>query len=80
MESHQVLSLDLMLTRKTTFWLCSLPFHYLLSGILCFTHMTPLTVLRKDKVVSSLHSVALISSPSPYRENSYSAFKTQLSS
>lgn len=50
------------------------------TGILCCNHMTPLTILRKNWVLPSLHGFALAGAFSLYRENSYSAFKTQISS
>lgn len=42
--------------------------------------MTPLTIFKKDWVLPNLHGFALASSSSLYRENSYSAFKTHISS
>lgn len=66
------------LTWNTTFWLFMPLSHHLLASILCCNHRTPLTILRKVCVLPSLHGFALAGSSSLYRENSYSAFKTQI--
>lgn len=50
------------------------------TDILGFNHTTPLTLFRKGRVPPSLHGSASADCSSPYRENSYSAFKTLLSS